>query len=198
MIFIPDQPGIQRTIILPFPPDINHRRITRENILVEMQGLAEDLLKLYAFLRDQREYHDGAYDELAKRLNELPTAVGLGFFQDNAAANQTDVALSNGMSIRGYPAPLAGSIVGIAVKSNDARTAGSLTVKPTINAVAGSITAVLDGDNMTATFTQQDGGTDVFAAGDNLGATIITTAAWLPVTADVDVVVGVIYSGRFT
>ena len=62
----------------------------------------------------------------------------------------------------------------------------------------GSITAVLDADNTTTNFTQQDGGTDVFAAGDNLGATITTTAGWLPVTADVDVVVGVIYSGRFT
>ena len=175
-----------------------HRRVTRENFIVEAQGLADDLLKLYAFLRDQREYHDGAYDELARRLNEMPCCVGLGFFQDNAAANQSAVALSNGMSTRGYAAPLAGSIVGITVKSNDARTAGTLTIAPTINGVAGTITAVLDGTNTTTHFTQQDGGTDVFAAGDNLGCTITTTAGWLPTTADIEATIGVVYSGKFT
>lgn len=195
---MPEQPGIARTILMPYPPEVNHRRIMRENILQEAQGLAEDLLKLYAFLTDQRNYHDGAYDELARRLNEVTASVALGFFQDNAAAGQSSVALSNGMTTRGYCAAVAGSVVSVTVKSNAARSAGTLTIEPTINGTGVGITAVLDATNTTSHFTTQDAGLDTFAAGDNIGAIITTDGSWAPTTADIDVAVGVAYTGRFT
>lgn len=195
---MPEQPGIARTILMPFPPDISRRLITRENLHQEVQSLVEDLLKLHDFLTDQRNYHDGAYDELARRLNEITASTSFGFFQDNVAAGQSSVALSNGMSTRGYCAQVSGSVVSITVKSNAARTAGTLTVEPTINGTGVGITAVLDGTNTTSHFTPQDAGLDTFVAGDNLGAIITTTGAWAPTTADIDVAVGVVYTGKFT
>ena len=167
-----------------------------------MQGLAEDLLKLYAFLRDQREYHDGAYDELARRLNELPEEVSFAFSQENVAANQTDVQLV-GFTARGWCARNAGSIIGVAGTINDALTGGTLTLEPTITdrdtgvVTATGLTTVIDSTNTRTNASRQDAGTDLFDAGDIIGLRITTTAAFAPTTADLDAAVGVVYSGAF-
>ena len=200
---IPEQPGIHRTILLPLPPEMVHRRVTRENFIVEAQGLADDLLKLYAFLRDQREYHDGAYDELARRLNEMPEEVSFAFSQENIAANQTDVQLI-GFTARGYCARNAGSLIGVTGTINDALTGGTLTLEPTITdgttgvLTATGLTVVIDSTNPRTNTSLQDAGIDLVNAGDIIGLRITTTGAFAPTTADLDAAIGVKYQGKFT
>lgn len=116
-----------------------------------------------------------------------------GWLQDNVAASQTAVALIRAVGHTDVPAPAAGSIIGIAVHSNAARAAGTLTVDATIGGTSTGLTALLDGTNTT-----DDQGTDVpgaipFIAGDLLGVEITTTGAWAPTTADIDVSLLVVF-----
>ena len=112
-----------------------------------------------------------------------------GWYQENAAASQTAVTLARLATTTNNPnawiAPRSGSITAIAVLSNAARTAGTLTVEAYINGVATGLTAVLDGTNTTFKASTQAKGTDAFVAGDKLDIRITTTGAWLPTTADV-------------
>lgn len=85
-----------------------------------------------------------------------------------------------------------GSITGIIVKSNEARTAGTATFEVTKNGTGTGLTAVLDGTNTTLKASNQAPGTDTFVAGDEIGVTI-TTAGWTPTTADIRVAVEVEY-----
>lgn len=116
----------------------------------------------------------------------------LGYwFQDNAAADQSAVALNldGGTSRSALPMLRAGSVTGVVVRSNEARTAGTLTVEVTKNGTGTGLTAVLNGTNTTVKATTQAAGTDTFVAGDTIGVTVTTDSAWLPVTADITVVV---------
>lgn len=116
------------------------------------------------------------------------------WFQDNVAANQAAVALSIGYSTASASriAVRPGSITGIVVRSNAARTNGTLTVEVTKNGVATGLAAVLDGTNTTVKATTQATGADTFVAGDEIGVTITTDASWAPTTADVRVEVEVV------
>lgn len=119
------------------------------------------------------------------------------WFQDDVAASQSAVALArigdavwaamDGKLIM----PRAGSVTGICVKSNDARTAGTLTVEVTKNGAGIGLTAVLDGSNTTFKATTQAKDTDTLAAGDEIGVTITTDGDWAPTTADIRVCVEV-------
>ena len=111
-----------------------------------------------------------------------------GWYQDNVAASQTAVALARlaaGASPTVWIAPRDGSVTGVMVKSNAARTAGTLTIEVFKNGVATGLTAVLDGTNTTTKFTSQAKDTDTFVVGDELDPRITTDAGWLPVTADI-------------
>ena len=81
----------------------------------------------------------------------------------------------------------------IAARVDDPRTAGSLTIEPTINGVKIGFSVVLDATNATFVYGRQDQGEDVFVAGDRIGAVITTTGAWTPVTANLDATVGVVF-----
>lgn len=81
----------------------------------------------------------------------------------------------------------AGSVLGVVVRSTEARTVGTLTAEATINGAATGLTAVLDGTNTTVKATTQAKDADAFAAGDQIGVTITTSADWAPATADVTV-----------
>lgn len=119
------------------------------------------------------------------------------FYQDNVASSQTGVALARAgdaswaafdgkvIMLRG------GSITAVAVKSNEARTAGTLTVEVTKNGSGTGLTAVLDGTNTTFKVTTQDKDTDTFVAGDEIGVTITTDGSWAPNTADIRVAIEV-------
>jgi len=105
--------------------------------------------------------------------------------QDNVAASQTDVALTLLDGVREtIPAPADGSVTAIAVLSNEARTAGTLTVELTVNGVGSGLTAVLDGTN-----TECDVGTGSVAVSecDEIGVTVTTDGSWAPTTADITV-----------
>lgn len=161
---------------------------------VVMSMLANDILAIG--VSTNQTTLRGSAIRIAADLNPL-TAGGFkqsfGFFQDDVAASQTSVALSNGMSTRGYAAPRAGSVLAIVVKSNDARTAGTLTVEVTKNGTGIGLTAVLDGTNSTSKVTTQDKDTDAFVVGDDIGVDITTDGSWAPTTADINVTVEVEY-----
>lgn len=111
-----------------------------------------------------------------------------GWYQDDVVASQTAVVLTRaaaGALPTAWIAPRAGSIIGVAVLSTEARTAGTLTVEVFKNGSGTGLTAVLDGTNTTLKVTQQAAGLDTFAAGDQLDLRITTDAGWLPVTADI-------------
>lgn len=117
-----------------------------------------------------------------------------GWFQDDVPASQTAVALTLSGGRTEIPMPADGYVVGVAVFSNEARTAGTLTVDPTINGTVVGLTAVLDGTNTTTKTTRQANGLDKFTAGQRIGVKITTDAGWLPTTADIDVTVLVVFN----
>lgn len=117
----------------------------------------------------------------------------LSFYQDNASQGQSAVALlCLGDAARvGFPMPRAGSVTGVAVYSNEARTADSLTVDVTIDGTATGLQAVLDDTNTTHHEATQAKDLDTFTAGQLIGVKITTGGSWTPETADITVVVEV-------
>lgn len=161
----------------------------------EPQGVAE--------LRKDNDDHDlyheqertalaAAYDELARRLNEMCEFHQLTFYQNLVTANQTNVALLGPPSTRGYVAAEDGSICSLAVRSDAARTAGSFTIEPRINGTKIGFNLTIDGTNTTVNYDRQDQGIDTFVAGDLIDMVITSTAAWAPVTANIDCSIGIV------
>ncbi|MFN3652598.1 MAG: hypothetical protein ACK47B_23725 [Armatimonadota bacterium] len=87
--------------------------------------------------------------------------------------------------------PRAGSVTAVAVKSNEARTAGTLTVTVYKNGAATALTAVLDGTNTTWKVTTAAKDVLAFAAGDELSVRVDCSPDWAPTTADIRVVLEV-------
>lgn len=85
--------------------------------------------------------------------------------------------------------PWTGSIVGISVFSNAARTAGTLTVDATINGTVIGLEAELSAAPTTYDTAVQARAIDVFSATDRIGAKITTAGGWTPTTADIVVAV---------
>ncbi len=78
----------------------------------------------------------------------------------------------------------AGSITGVCVWSNAARTGGTLTVEVYKNGSATGLQAILNASYTTFKATLQDPNIDTFVAGDRLDVRIVTSS-WTPTTADV-------------
>ncbi len=109
------------------------------------------------------------------------------FYQSDVAANQTTIQIDI-LGLAGNEEillPYAGSVLAVAVASNAARSAGTLTVDVTINGTATGLQAVLDGTNTTYHYATQSKNADTFSVGDRLGVEITTDATWAPVTADI-------------
>lgn len=126
--------------------------------------------------------------------------VEYAFTQADVAASQTDVQLSiqsvdnaadDQLGITGYIAPFDGEIVSITWKLSAAGTAGTFTIGPTI------------GGTEKTTLTQTVGtaasgrgkvarGTNMFSAGDEIGAEITTNGSWDGTSSDLVVCVGVL------
>lgn len=121
------------------------------------------------------------------------------FSQDAAADGQAAVAMNiievaaTVLTTTEYVIPWDFEVVGIAVVSDLARTAGSLTADATINGTATGLQAVLDATNTFRDTGTQVRGSDAGVAGDRIGVKL-TTASWTPVTADIVVVVYAIVS----
>lgn len=113
-----------------------------------------------------------------------------GWYQANVPANQSAVALGRmGGAWDSLIVPRAGSLTAICVRSNEARTAGTLTVEICKNSVATGLTAVLNGTDTQFKSTTQAKDTDTFVAGDLIDVKITTDASWAPTTADIRVTI---------
>lgn len=113
------------------------------------------------------------------------------FMQSDVAANQTAIAIDVcGLSGNTeYVMSYDGSVLGISIASNDARTAGTLIVDVTVNGTATGLQAQVDGTNTQYHSATQAKDTDSFSAGDRIGVKITTDGTWAPVTADIVVTV---------
>jgi hypothetical protein len=119
------------------------------------------------------------------------------WFRENVAAGLTNVSLAiPGMSIRTtMPMSRAGAITGIAVDTNIARTAGTLTVEVLRNGSGVGLTAVLDATNTIKhqrTQAATGTGSDPFVAGDTIGVRVTTSADWAPTNASIVVSVEIV------
>jgi hypothetical protein len=79
--------------------------------------------------------------------------------------------------------PWAGAIIGVGVDVENARTGGTLTVKPTKNGtVSASLSTAINATNTQHAYATQTkdqaGAGDQFAAGDRIGAKYTTDASW--------------------
>lgn len=123
------------------------------------------------------------------------------FVQDNVAANQTDVVLKLSATAGVYseiPMVRAGSITGVVINISDVadvRTAGTITVEPTINGTKCGLQGVIDGTHTRTDDGTQAAATDAFVALDRIGVKLTTDAGWLPTTADVLVYVEIQTNG---
>ena len=123
--------------------------------------------------------------------------VPLFFAQDNVADSQSAVALftaevasAAGVANIGYTMPFAGEIIAISSNLNAAATTGTLTIVPTIAAVAASDPTIA----MTTLAVGSDTcrrATNPFAANAVIGASI-TTSGWNGTSSDLNVIVWVL------
>lgn len=122
--------------------------------------------------------------------------VPLLFAQDAVADSQSAVAMNimetsattSTLAVTEYVMPWEYEIVAISIVSDEARTAGTLTVDATINGTVTGVQGVLNGTNTLRHYATNQRGADAGAAGSRIGVKL-TTASWTPVTADVAVVV---------
>jgi len=121
------------------------------------------------------------------------------FGQDAVADSQTAVAMNIMeatavvLTCTEYVIPWDFEIVGIAIVTGDARTAGTLTVDATIDGTVTGLQAVLNATDTLRDYTTQARGSDAALAGARIGVKL-TTASWTPTTADIVVVVYAIVS----
>lgn len=112
-----------------------------------------------------------------------------GFYLENQAAGVSLALMSRLAGTTNNPGAVialrAGSITGISLHSNAARSAGTMTAIVHVNDVATALTAVLDGTNTTFKATTAAKDTYQFSAGDRLSVRVTTDASWAPTTADV-------------
>lgn len=129
------------------------------------------------------------------------------FSQANVAASQSAVALktnvnaatTGALDVIGFVAPWPGSIIAVTEQADTNKTAGALSVTPTINGNAIAAPADLVAVPMAnaaqkafkATDAQQTGAR--FAAGDLIGAKLTTDAGFTPITLDLYVKIWVIF-----
>jgi hypothetical protein len=111
------------------------------------------------------------------------------WFDDDVAANQTDVPLDTRASalFAEFKAVSPGSVVGIGSRLTETITAGTLTLAVSINGAAGALSLVhTAGSNPDGGEAFQLPGVDDFVAGDLIGILITTDAGFLPVTTDLE------------
>lgn len=116
----------------------------------------------------------------AKKTNIIPYAF---YVADASGQSQSATAMSAaGEATAGdcpqQPCPWAGSIVGISVQVEAARTAGTLTIQPSINGTAAAASVDIDGTNTqynTATWRR---GLYPVTAGQRIGCLWSSDASW--------------------
>lgn len=107
--------------------------------------------------------------------------VPLHFYLANVAANQTDQLLKPESADTDKAAvlpPFDGSVIALVLHTQNARTAGSLTVNWRAATVAGTLEAVIDGTNTQTVRAYQLPGVETFTALAALDLTYTTSADW--------------------
>jgi hypothetical protein len=124
-------------------------------------------------------------------INDLPgtatTQATIGYFNTATAVSRS----TNDMKMN-----RAGRVVGLIVTSDDARTAGTATVRARINGTGTTFNAgavILNGTNTTSmsSFVSWANGL-AFTAGQTVGADVVTSG-WTPITADLSVWIVVMF-----
>jgi len=119
----------------------------------------------------------------AEMRSDKSNIVSFRFYLADLAASQSGVVLSppgeaTATDLGQHPIPWPGSIVGIGVSCEAARTGGTATFAPTINGTAISTTAVINAtDTQYATNTARRGQHPVTAA-QRIGCKVTTDASW--------------------
>jgi len=134
--------------------------------------------------QDQRGVfvYDGAAWQIQSVTNTQGDKQSFSFMQSDVASSQAAVALDV-LGLAGnveYTMPYPGSIVGISIASNAARTAGTLTVDATIDGDVTGLQAVLNADNAQYHSATQARNADAFTVNKRIGVKITTDADWEP------------------
>jgi hypothetical protein len=143
---------------------------------------------------NEEPVHDDTYDfdandfnNIAKGLAQVVKRLRYGnlvpysFSTADASGTATTQlqALGNDTAIKYATALMGGSIVGLTIWVEGARTAGSLTATATVNgASSATLSCVIDGSNTQYNRAYQLPGTVTFSAKDRLGVQIVTASSF--------------------
>jgi hypothetical protein len=112
--------------------------------------------------------------------------------QSAVAMNTIETGATTGShDVTEYNMPFDFEIVAVTITSNEARTAGTLTVDATIDGTVTGVQGVLNATNTTRHYSRNPRGNDSGTAGQRVGVKL-TSASWTPVTADIVVLVWVL------
>jgi len=122
-------------------------------------------------------------------------SMGIGYiatwvpFDDAAVYNDSPTGVGR------MPAPFAGSVIALSVRSSEARTAGTVEFEGMINGTPTGLGCTLSGTVGETTYkrSRQAPGIDTFVADDTLGIQY-TTASWTPTTAQFTAFLYVLYT----
>lgn len=129
-----------------------------------------------------------------ERIISKGQLVGLEFGQGNVAISQSDVQLV-GNQASGYIMPFAGEIVAVTYLLSANKTAGVMTVGPTVGGTEVAALRVTAANAAASGVTTVRRLTSTFAKGAEIGAEITTDASFLPAaSAELTVTVWVILS----
>lgn len=108
--------------------------------------------------------------------------VALPFSYPNVPASQTDLEIyrcgGGDTALLRTVAPWDGSIIGITARTENARSAGSCAVHPSVAGVAQTLEALIDGTNSQKHYASQVPQTETFTAGQELGVMLTTDGTW--------------------
>ena len=116
----------------------------------------------------------------AKKPNTIPFSF---YVADASGQSQSATAMSaTGEATAGdvpqQPCPWAGSIVGLSIQSEAARTAGTLTIQPSINGTAAATSDTLNATDTQYAYTTWRRGLYPVTAGQRIGCLWSSDASW--------------------
>ena len=110
------------------------------------------------------------------------------WYYNNVAASLTEQKMNvnnSGSNMQQHLMVFAGSILGITIRTNEARTAGTLTAEVFVDSAGTGLQVSLDGSHGSYHTVTQAKDTDACAVQTSVDVRITTDAGWLPVTADI-------------
>lgn len=171
-------------------------KITADSQIQAMDGMIgttnNNIDQILRYLREGRVLSDTAYDELAKRVNEIGENYDVAFSADALSAGMAGVLLSDGRAGRGYVQTKQGTMVTLAIRASADILGGTVTAEVKKNGILTGYQVVLDTTNPTSNVNYIEPGTYNYAAADILSAVVTTSADLLP-APDIDVSLGLVH-----